>query len=682
MALLPPGDEEHRLSQHPSHLPILQSTLKQGFGFVLRRMRTVRGKEDKRMIQRLPVVIRNRFFLLSDLLLTALSPILAFALRLEIPLFWSYLPICIPFVFLAIAIKAPVYYLFGLYRRYWRYASVREILIIFGATLVSSAVLSFLVLVLFLPLHWFDRFPRSVLIIDWLLSLLFVGGARFSVRFLRELGTRRANDRHERATGRPRRVLIMGAGDTAALILHEMQANPGLGFVPVGLLDDHRAKIGMTIYGVPVGGSREDIPRLARDQQIDEVLIAMPSASGQAIRDVVTICQQAGVAYKTMPGLDELISGQVSVKQVREVRIEDLLRRAPVKIDGRNAEGLVAGSVVLVTGAGGSIGSELCRQVAQYQPQELLLLGHGENSIHQLMIELRERFPHLAARPLIADVRDRCRLLDILEKYQPQVVFHAAAHKHVPLMEANAVEAVKNNVFGTQSLLQAAEHNGVTRFVLVSTDKAVNPINIMGATKRVAELLVQDSARRTGRTYVVVRFGNVLGSRGSVVPLFQRQIAAGGPVTVTHPQMQRYFMTIPEAVQLIIQAATVGQGGEILVLDMGEPVRIVDLAADLIRLCGLEPGGDVRIAFTTPHPGEKLKEELFAHGEEPHPTQHPKILVARGNNTCDPETLARHLEELRALTSEGQTLRIHAKIQEIVPEYRPSILQPQASPGA
>jgi FlaA1/EpsC-like NDP-sugar epimerase len=634
------------------------------------------------MIRRLPVVIRNRFFLLSDLLLTALSPILAFALRLDIPLFWSYLPICIPFVLLAIAVKLPIYYFFGLYRRYWRYASVRDMLIIFGATLVSSALLSLLVLVFFLPLGWFDRFPRSVLIIDWLLSLLFVGGTRFSVRFLGELGTRRANNKHDQASGRPRRVLIMGAGDTAAMVLREMQANPGLGFVPVGLLDDNRAKIGMTIHGVPVGGTREDIPRLAREQQIDEVLIAMPSASGQAIRDVVTICREADVAYKTMPGLDELISGQVSVKQVREVRIEDLLRRAPVKIDGRNAEQLVAGSVVLVTGAGGSIGSELCRQIAQYQPQELLLLGHGENSIHQIALELRERFPHLAARPLIADVRDRSRLLDILERYQPQVVFHAAAHKHVPLMEANVAEAVSNNVFGTLSLLQAAEGNGVARFVLVSTDKAVNPINIMGASKRVAELIVQDSARRTGRAYVVVRFGNVLGSRGSVVPLFQRQIAAGGPVTVTHPQMQRYFMTIPEAVQLIIQAATIGRGGEILVLDMGEPVRIVDLAADLIRLCGLEPGCDIGIAFTSPHPGEKLKEELFAQGEEPHPTQHPKILVARGNNTCDSETLARHLEELRVLAGERETLRILAKIQQIVPEYRPPIPPPQANPGA
>ena len=634
------------------------------------------------MIRRPPVVIRNRFFSLSDLLLTALSATLAFEIRLDIPLFWSYLPICIPFVFLAIAIKLPVYYLFGLYRRYWRYASVREMLNIFGATLVSSAILSFLVLVLFLPLGWFDRFPRSVLIIDWLLSLFFVGGTRFSARFLGELGARRTNGKRNGANGEPRRVLIMGAGDAGAMIVREMQANPSLGFAPMGLLDDNRAKMGMTIHGVLVQGTREDIPRLVRDQQIDEVLIAMPSASGQAIRDVVTICRQAGVVHKTMPGLDELISGQVSVKQVRDVRIEDLLRRAPVEIDGRNAERLVAGSVVLVTGAGGSIGSELCRQVAQYQPQELLLLGHGENSIHQIMLELRERFPHLMARPLIADVRDHCRLLDILEQYQPRVVFHTAAHKHVPLMEANVAEAVNNNVFGTLSLLQAAEGNSVASFVLVSTDKAVNPINIMGATKRVAELLVQDSARRTGRAYVVVRFGNVLGSRGSVVPLFQRQIAAGGPVTVTHPEMQRYFMTIPEAVQLIIQAAMVGQGGEILVLNMGEPVRIVDLAADLIRLCGLEPGRDITIAFTGPHPGEKLNEELFAQGEEPHPTQHPKILVARGNNTCDPETLVRHLEELRVLASEGEALRIHAKIQEIVPEYRPPILRPQANPGA
>jgi FlaA1/EpsC-like NDP-sugar epimerase len=634
------------------------------------------------LARRRSIVIRNRYFVIGDLLLTALSATLGFAIRLDVPLFWTYLPVCVSFVLIAMVIKPPIYYLFGLYRRYWRYASIQEMLSILGAATTASAILSFLVLGVFLPLGWFDKFPRSVLIIDWLLSLLFVGGIRFSVRFAGEFGSFRSSSGRVQQNGESRRVLIMGAGDAGAMVVREMQANPGLGFVPVGLLDDNHAKVGMTIHGVLVQGSREDLPRLVREKQIDEVFIAMPAAPGRTIREVVAICQQAGVVYKTMPGIYELISGQVSVKQLREVRIEDLLRRSPVQIDGGRAEECFSDSVVLVTGAGGSIGSELCRQIARYRPRELLLLGHGENSIHRILLELRERLPYLAVRPLIADVRDQYRLREILTGYQPEVVFHTAAHKHVPLMEANVSEAVMNNVFGTLSLLQAAEANDVGRFVLVSSDKAVNPINIMGATKRVAELMVQDTAQRTGRAYVAVRFGNVLGSRGSVVPLFQRQIAAQGPVTVTHPEMERYFMTIPEAVQLIIQAAVVGRGGEIFVLDMGESVRVVDLATELIRLSGLEPGRDIAIAFTGPRPGEKLREELFANGQERRPTEHPKILVAQGNGASDHQRLSRHLEEMRVLAREGNLARIQAKIQEIVPEYKPHTLQTQDSPGA
>ncbi|HSJ59405.1 MAG TPA: nucleoside-diphosphate sugar epimerase/dehydratase, partial [Anaerolineae bacterium] len=466
-----------------------------------------------------------------------------------------------------------------------------------------------------------------------------------------------------------------------AMIVREMQANPGLGYVPVGLLDDNSAKVGMTIHGVQVQGSRDDIPRLVKKEQIDEVLIAMPTASGRIIRDVVNLCQRAGVVYKTIPGIYELISGQVSVKQVREVRIEDLLRRTPVKLDGKNGEALISGTVVLVTGAGGSIGSELCRQLASYRPKKLLLLGHGEDSIHRIRMELGERFPHLDAEPIIADVCNQCRIDHILAHYRPEVIFHAAAHKHVPLMEMNVAEAVHNNVLGTWSVLRAAEAHGVARFVLVSSDKAVNPVNVMGATKRVAELLVRDCAQRTGRSFVVVRFGNVLGSRGSVVPLFQRQIAMRGPVTVTHPAMERYFMTIPEAVQLIIEAAAVGQGGEILVLDMGEPVAIVELAAELIRLSGLEPGRDVDIVFTGLRPGEKLQEQLFGNDEEPSATRHPKILVAQSNNGLDHGRLLSHVGELEQIVSYGDVEHIRTKMREIVPEYVPRYLQGEDDAG-
>jgi len=473
-----------------------------------------------------------------------------------------------------------------------------------------------------------------------------------------------------------RRVLVMGAGDAGAMIVREMQANPGLGLVPVGLLDDNRAKAGMTIHGVPVRGTREDIPRVVAEERADEVIIAMPTAPGQAIREIVAICQESGVAYRTMPGMYELISGHVSVKQIREVRIEDLLRREPIQIDGTEAGRYLANAVVLVTGAGGSIGSELCRQIAAYHPRELLLLGHGENSIYHILLELRESFPALATQPLIADIRDCERLAAVFHLYKPDVVFHAAAHKHVPLMESNVAEAVMNNVLGTRNLLQAAEAEGVQRFVLISTDKAVNPVNVMGVTKRLAELLIQDAARRTGQSYVAVRFGNVLGSRGSVVPLFQYQIAAGGPVTVTDPEVRRYFMTVPEAVQLVIQAAAFGKGEEIFVLDMGEQVRIVDLATELIRLSGLEPGHDVEIVFTGLRPGEKLSEELFAEGEKPRPTPHEKILVAYGNHACDGEILSCQLQELERLAKSGDAKRICAKMQEIVPEYRPEV-----SPG-
>jgi len=619
---------------------------------------------------RLPIVIRNRYFVIGDLLLALISATLGLAIWSDVSPFWAPLRALVPFVLAAVAIKLPVYYIFGLYRRYWRYASVREALSILGAVTASSVLLSLFVLALFSPLGWFDRFPAPVLMVDWLWSLVFAGGIRFSVRLLGDLRTLKAGSESTNQQARQRRVLIVGAGNAGAMIVREAQANPGLGFVPVGLLDDNRAKVGMTIHGVLVQGSREDIPRLVREEKIDEVVIAMPNAPGRVIREVLAICKKAGVACKTVPSIYEMISGQVSVRQVREVRIEDLLRREPVVIDGRQAGEYLSDAVVLVTGAGGSIGSELCRQIALHRPKQLLLLGHGEFSIHQILTDLSEKYPYLATHPLIADVRDQNRLAAILTHYRPSVVFHAAAHKHVPLMELNVPEAVMNNIFGTLRLLRAAEAAQVARLVLVSTDKAVHPTNIMGATKRVAELLVQDAARRTGRAYAAVRFGNVLGSRGSVVPLFQRQIAAGGPVTVTHPDMQRYFMTIPEAVQLIIQASVLGQGGEIFVLDMGQPVRIVDLATELIRLSGLEPGRDIEITFTGPRPGENLSEGLFAAVEEPHPTQHDNILVAQGNNTWDSQALYRHLEELEQLAREGNTAAICAKMQQIVPEYQ------------
>jgi FlaA1/EpsC-like NDP-sugar epimerase len=628
---------------------------------------------------RKPSPIRNRYFFVADVLLMPLAAGLSFLLRLDVADLQPYDLTILIFAALAMVVKPVVFFQFGLYRRYWRYASTNELISIVLATLTGTAVVTLLIYSLASLIWDFRPLPRSIPFIDSLVSLFFVGGTRFAVRLVPELSSRLWRSGQPDGGRYPeKRVLVMGAGDAGAMIVREMQTNPGLGFVPVGLLDDNRAKLGMAIHGVPVRGTRDDIPRLARDGEVDEVIIAMPTAPGRAIREVVTICQEAGVACKTIPGIYELISGYVSVKQVREVRIEDLLRRDPVRIDGTEAQRYLTDAVVLVTGAGGSIGSELCRQIASYHPRQLLLLGHGENSIHRILLELQDSFPGLHVKPLIADVRDSERLTEIFSRCGPEVVFHAAAHKHVPLMESNVAEAVMNNVFGTLSLLRACEDNGIGRFVLVSTDKAVDPVNVMGATKRVAELLVQDAARRTGQAYVAVRFGNVLGSRGSVVPLFQQQIASGGPVTVTHPEMQRYFMTIPEAVQLIIQAEALGQGGEIFVLDMGEPVCIADLAMDLIHLCGLEPGRDIDIIFTGLRPGEKLSEQLFASSEEPRCTQHDKILVAYGNNTWDSESLSLHLRELETIARGGEATRICAKVQEIVPEYQPQISPAEA----
>ncbi len=625
------------------------------------------------LARRRPIVVRNRYFVISDLLLIALSAALAFAIRLEFPVFWSYLPICLLFVLTAWLVKFPIYYIFGLYSRYWRYASVQEMSSILGATIISSIVLSVLVLGLFLPLGWLEGFPRSVLIIDWLLSLLFIGGIRFSVRFLGEFGTLKGIAVQASQGGEPRRVLIVGAGDAGAMIVREMRNNPGVGMEPVGYVDDNRAKIGMRIRDLPVLGTRESMPELVRERQIDQVLIAMPTAPGMAIREIKELCESIPIPYKTIPGMYELLDGRVKVSQIRDVQIEDLLRRDPVRIQADDAFYLRE-KVVLVTGAGGSIGSELCRQAAHRRPRHIVLLGHGENSIYRIHQELRAKFPQLKLSPTIADVRDKARLYRIFQTHGPQVIFHAAAHKHVPLMELNSEEAVTNNVLGTCNVSEVAEQLEVERFVLISSDKAVNPVNIMGATKRIAELVVQDAARRTKRNVVAVRFGNVLGSRGSVVPLFKRQIAAGGPVTVTHPDMERYFMTIPEAVYLVLQAAALGHGGELFVLDMGEPVKIVDLARDLITLSGLQPERDIEIKYSGVRPGEKLRERLFLEGEDYGTTQHEKIFVFKGPPPLESEQLQRAVRGLVRLAQQGSsTAEIWAAVRAIVPECEPDM---------
>jgi FlaA1/EpsC-like NDP-sugar epimerase len=461
-----------------------------------------------------------------------------------------------------------------------------------------------------------------------------------------------------------RRALIVGAGDAGAIIVREMQNSAHLDVEPVGFVDDDPSKHNMRLLGVPVLGTIEGLPKLVGDFQISEVVVAMPTAPGAVIREVKRLCQQANVPCKVLPGIYELINGRVSVGQLRPVQIDDLLRRDPVEIDRAALGQYLSGMRILVTGAGGSIGSELCRQIARYDPLQLVLLGHGENSIYGIERELRSRYPNLDLVACIADVRDLQRLDVVFSRYRPNVVFHAAAHKHVPLMECNVDEAVTNNVLGTQCALSASVKYGVGRFVLVSTDKAVNPRSVMGASKRVAEMMVQDAAQRAAGVLVAVRFGNVLGSRGSVVPLFQEQIAAGGPMTITDPGMERFFMTIPEAVNLVLQAGALGRSGAIYMLDMGEPVRIVDLARDMVELSGLHPD-DIEVKFIGARPGEKIREELSTLDEDTSPTSHPCIKMLRGVLTLDSRRLDEAVQELVSIAKNGGEHETRVRLMEL-----------------
>jgi len=520
------------------------------------------------------------------------------------------------YMLLAVPLFAVIYYFFGLYRRLWQYASVQELIVI-----ASAVTLGMIALFGAMRINPTTTFPRSVLAFAWLLNIAAVGSLRFSVRILADYKKRAG-----RTTGKP--TLIVGAGDAARILLEETKKHPELDCRIMGCLDDDPRKTGLLIAGVPVLGPLTLLERLAREQSIAQIIIAMPSASVSKVKEIVHRSAAVGVKAQIMPGLYAVMTGGVEISPIRDVRIEDLLGRPEVKTDFAKVSASVHSKRVLVTGAGGSIGSELCRQLAQFAPRELLLLGRGENSIYEVHRELRQKYPALSITPIIADVQDTKRVESVFALYSPEIVFHAAAHKHVPLMESNPTEALKNNIFGTKSVAEAALRHKAECFVLVSTDKAVNPTNVMGATKRIAELLVQSLNRAGGTKFMAVRFGNVLGSRGSVVPLFKEQIAQGGPITITHPDMTRYFMTISEAVRLVIEASAMGKGGEVFVLDMGQPVKIADLAKDLITLSGLKPEVDVPIVYTGLRPGEKLYEELWAAGETTSATSHPRIRVA------------------------------------------------------
>jgi FlaA1/EpsC-like NDP-sugar epimerase len=611
--------------------------------------------------------LRNRHLLALDLVLIPLATFLAHTVRFE-GLAWPapYGQVAVIYLLISLPVKLGLLAGCGLYRRLWRFASVSElegILIATGLSALAGLLLGGWLLpsLEVIPI----RLPLGVLVLDACFTTAAVAGPRLAVRTVMW-------HHPARALSAPRRVLIAGAGVEGELLVKQIQSHPQLGLLPVGFVDDDHQKLRHQLHGLPVLGRLDETRTICRDLKIAEVLIAMPTAPGRVVRTVVQAAAAAGVGTRTVPGFTDVISGRLQPGALREVEIADLLRRDPVQIDLQQVQSLATNRPVLVTGAGGSIGAELCRQLCRLAPTRLVLLGHGENSIFSIQQELQAAFPQIPLESVIADVKDAAQLTRLLERLELFTVFHAAAHKHVPLMEENIGEAVLNNVLGTRNVVDAAVEAGVQHLVLISTDKAVRPTSVMGATKRVAEQIVQSVAEERGRNLVAVRFGNVLGSRGSVVPTFMRQIQEGGPVTVTHPEMKRYFMTIPEAVQLVLQAGALGKGGEVFVLDMGEPVRIADLAADLIRLSGKEVGRDVEIRFTGTRPGEKLYEELFFSAEHATPTPHPKVL--RAKNAALPIGVSTVVGDLIAAAQEGwPDSDLRGLLQRLVPDYEPSL---------
>ena len=605
--------------------------------------------------------MRNRYLLLIDLPLIFLAVSGAFLLRFD----WFFAtnrPEVVPFLMAALILKPIVFMSFGLYGRYWMYATANDLVVVVMGVTAASGILA-LIVGIAMTTHAIQEFSRSVILIDWLLTIVAIGGVRFAIRLM--------NDRHMgriRAHSGPRRnLLVVGAGAAGAAVLREIQRNPGLGLRPVGLLDDDRVKRGKRIHGVRVLGNLETLPSMIATHAVQDVIIAMPTAPGPIIRRVAQACSATGVASRTVPGMFELLDGRVSISRLRDVDVSDLLRR-PEILGPVDTASYATGQTVLVTGAGGSIGLELSRQVAHARPRRLILLGHGENSLFEAEHQLRAAFRDVSFTTVVADVRDRDRIQQVFKRHRPDTVFHAAAHKHVPMMEQNPEEAITNNVLGTSHVVSAALDNGASRFILISTDKAVEPRNLMGASKRVAEQIVMQAARRGGRAFAVVRFGNVLGSRGSVVPFFKRQIAAGGPVTVTHKDVTRFFMTIPEAVHLVLQAGGMSRGGELFVLNMGRPVRIADLAQDLIALSGFTTD-EIEIVYTGLRPGEKLDERLWDSGATVDTTAHPDIM-----RVTEPAAgvASVPLERFAAAARSGNRLEIDMLLAQQVSSYVPS----------
>jgi FlaA1/EpsC-like NDP-sugar epimerase len=622
-----------------------------------------------------PQLKNPKFYLmiLSDAFIFALALVLAYLFRFEFDLDKIIIKQIQTVLIWIIPLKLVVFLFFKVYRGMWRYTSIRDFWILAQASLLSTL----LVMALILSMHGFQGYSRAVFIVDGVLTFLLTGGKRMVIRSLLVTYS------EPRITSTLpkvhfKKVLIIGAGAAGEKILREILDNYQLHYQVVGFIDDDPGKQGRSIHGISVLGNVENIANILEKEEVEEILIAIPSASGDQIRHIVEACQNCAVSYKIVPGIGELIDGRVSVKTLRDISYEDLLGRPPVHLDFTGIRNYLDGKTVLITGCGGSIGSELCRQVIKFQPHSIILLDASESNLFNIQMELQNEkyFRHCEA--ILGQVQNKQLMNDIFNKYKPQVVFHAAAYKHVPMLEKNPWEAVFNNIAGSRRAMEMSLKHHVERFVLVSTDKAVRPTNVMGASKRVTELVMQ-SLQGNGTRFMAVRFGNVVGSSGSVIPLFRRQIEQGGPVTVTHPEVNRYFMTIPEASQMILQAGAMGEGGEVFVLRMGTPVKIADMARDLIRLSGKEPEIDIKIIFTGLREGEKLYEELIAVGEDILPTGHEKVMVLRSNcHSNDPqclleikEKLDNAIDELVKDSQRHDTKTIKKRLKEIVPEYTP-----------
>jgi FlaA1/EpsC-like NDP-sugar epimerase len=610
-------------------------------------------------------VNRHRIWnVLADAALIALAWWLAFWLRFDHGVPAPYHRLMVDTLAIAVVVKLSLFVVFGFYNRWWRYVSTRDM---WGAArgVTAACIVADLVVLLAHPVKGF-QLPRSVAVLDWLLLLALVAGTRLFARTLIERPGAAS------LVARGKEVIIAGAGDAAQLVIREMQRAPSLGYTPIGLIDDDPRKKNLRLHGVRVLGTTDQLPQLLRENRPDEVLIAIPSASGEERRRIVEMARDAGIPVKTLPGLYELIAGDLNLAgQIRPVEVQDVLGREPVEVDLASIASYLAGETVLVTGAGGSIGAELCRQIARVAPARLILVENSEAALFDIERELLDERDFSAVAPVLGDCGDRAKMSQVFERYQPSVIFHAAAYKHVALLEANPLEAVRNNTLATKVMADVAVEYGAARFVLVSTDKAATPKNLLGQSKAVCEWIVEAYGNRddVSTRFVAVRFGNVLNSSGSVIPIFRRQIEKGGPVTVTHPEMTRYFMTIPEAVSLVVQAGAIGGRGQVYVLEMGEPVKILDLARNMIRLSGKEPEQDIAIEFVGAKPGEKLHEVLWNEGETVGPTSHAKILRA-ARAPIDPEWLEDELVELDQMVARGETLDVVSKLATLMREPR------------